>query len=236
MLRDVTRRAAAHLNTGRLDAPLLFAAQRIGCRVASQRCSAPRFAPQRFRFRRTTTQLCAPLRRSSQRKDCRMFKPNAKVKKTVDVLVEAFKALSNGETVTYDILSKLCGEQISSQSYVLQRALRKAEEQTGALFENVMGEGYQRLPSAEIPGVGKRANTRIRKHARKTRKRLETVRANDLSAADFAAVAAYRSHFGMIEGLARENTVKALEKAADTAAFVEPKQVASRMAALMGRK
>lgn len=165
-----------------------------------------------------------------------MFKQNAKVKKTVEVLVEAFKALPNGQTVSYEVLSKLCGEPLSSQSYVLQRALRKAEEQSGALFENVMGEGYQRLPSSEIPGVGKRANTRIRKHARRTRKRLETVRANDLSAGEFAAVAAYRSHFGMLEGIAREQTVKALEKAADTPAFVEPKQVASRMAALMGAR
>lgn len=163
-----------------------------------------------------------------------MFEAKPKIKTKVEALTEALKSLSPGETMNYAVLSKLAGEPVTGNSYLLRRALRKAEEQSGALFENVHSIGFQRLPTHEIPGVGKRANTRIRKHARKTRKRLETIRANDLSASEFASIAAYRSHFGMIEGIAREQTVKAIENATDTAAFIQPKQVGARMAALMG--
>lgn len=166
-----------------------------------------------------------------------MFEPNAKVATTkIEALTEALTSLSPGQTISYAILSKLAGEKIGSQSYVLQRALRKAEELTGAIFDNVMGQGYQRLPTHEVPGLGKRANSRIRKHARRTRKRLENIRANDLTPKEIASIAAYRSHFGMIEGLARESTVQALEKTIDQQTFVPAKQLAGRMSALMRGK
>lgn len=163
-----------------------------------------------------------------------MFDSSAKVAAKVEALLEALTALSPGQTVTYEALSKALGEKVSSQDYVMQRALKKAERQTGAIFDNVMGQGYQRLHTHEISGLGKRANSRIRKTARRTRKRLENVRANDLSAGDIAAIAAYRSHFGMIEGIAKEQTVKALESAIDKAPnFVPANSLADRMAALM---
>lgn len=163
-----------------------------------------------------------------------MFETSAKVATKVEAIVEAFAALSHGETITYTQISKACGEKVTSQSYVVQRALKKAEELTGAIFDNVMGTGYQRLPTHEIPGVGKRANSRIRKTARRTRKRLENVRANDLTATEIAAVAAYRSHFGMIEGLAKEQTVRALEKAVDIApSYIPANTLAGRMANMM---
>lgn len=165
-----------------------------------------------------------------------MFESNPKVTEAVEAVAEALMETSPGNTINYTALSRAAGMKITSQDYIMQRALKKAEERTGAIFENVHGKGYQRLPSHEIPTVGAKANTRIRKHARRARKRLEGVRANDLGPKEFAAVAAYRSHFGMIEGLARPKTVEALEGALISADHVPPKQVAARMAELMKGK
>lgn len=166
-----------------------------------------------------------------------MFESSAKVATKVEAIVEILTALSPGEMVNYAMLSRVAGEKVGSQSYVVQRARKKAEQQTGAIFDNVMGKGYQRLPTSEVPGLGKRANNHIRKTARRTRIRLEGIRANDLSPKEVASIAAYRSHFGMIEGLARESTIAALEKAVDVAEnYVPASSLADRMAALMGKK
>lgn len=164
-----------------------------------------------------------------------MFQPNAKTTASlVEAIVDALSALSPGQTITYAELSRAMGTEVTSQSYVVQRARKKAEQQTGAIFDNVMGQGYQRLPTHEIPGVGKRANAHIRKTARNTRRRLESVRANDMSTGEIAAIAAYRSHFGMLESIAKEHTVQVLERSLDAASTYAPvKNIASRMAALM---
>ena len=87
--------------------------------------------------------------------------------------------------------------------------------------------------SSEAPiSVGVKANTRIRRVARSARKKFENVRANDLTAAELAQFSAYRSHFGMLEGLARERAVEAMKvKLDDKAAPVST--MADRLNAMM---
>lgn len=165
-----------------------------------------------------------------------MFERNPHVTAAVEAISKALMSLSVGDTLPYSIISQLAGEKVNSQSYVMGRALKRAEEATGALFENVHSIGYQRLPSHEIPTVGKKANTRIRRHARKARKRLEGIRANDLQPAEVAQVAAYRSHFGMIEGLAKDSSIDALAKSIDTSTYVAANTLADRMNTLMRPK
>ena len=162
-----------------------------------------------------------------------MFNPSAKIAAKVESLTEALVALSPGQGITYNAMSRVVGERITGSSYIMQRALKQAEQQSGCIFDNVHGKGYQRLATGEIPSIGKKANGRIRRTARKTRKRLEGVRANDLTTAEVGTIAAYRSHFGMLENLAKEQTVKAVEKAVNKEPFAPPKQLAARMAEMM---
>jgi hypothetical protein len=159
-----------------------------------------------------------------------MFTSSAEIAATAETLSDALCALSPGEIATYTQLSKLAGESLSGASYVLRRALKLAEERSGALFENVTGRGYKRLETTAIPAVGKKANGRIRGVARRTRKRFESVRANDMNQSDLATVAAYRSHFGMIEGMARENNIKSQARQIAAASV----SVADAAAGLMG--
>lgn len=164
-----------------------------------------------------------------------MIESSAKIAMKVDALVEALLALSPGQTVSYAHLSKVITEPVNGGSYLLQRALDKAEKDSGAVFDNVWGKGYTRLEGKDLPGVGKKANSRIRRVARKTRKRFERVRTNDMTPEDLAKLAAYRSHFGMIEGIASERHVAGLAEVAE-AVRVEPSEIAERTDAFMRKR
>lgn len=161
-----------------------------------------------------------------------MFRTNEEAARKIDALCEALEALSPGETVTYTRLTKAAGEAISGGSYLLQRALKKTEAKTGAIFGNVFAKGYQRLETKDIPGVGVKANSRIRRVARSARKKFENIRANDLTPGELAQFSAYRSHFGMLEGLARERAVKAMEVQVDDRA-APVSTMAERLGSLM---
>ena len=166
-----------------------------------------------------------------------MFDRNPKVSASIEAISELLVTLSPGETATHQMISKAAGLPASRkvETYVLRQAIKKAEDKTGAVFENVFAVGYQRLPSGDIAIVGKKANARIRRHARGTRKRLEGVREN-MEPRAMATVAAYRSHFGMIEGLAREQIVSAIEGALDKAPLISPKSIAESMTRLMRKR
>lgn len=164
-----------------------------------------------------------------------MFKTNEEAARKIEALCEALEGLSPGETITYKHLTKAAGEPITGGSYLLQRAIKKTEAKTGSIFGNVFATGYQRLATKDVPGVGVKANTRIRRIARGTRKKFENIRANDLTPSELAQFSAYRSHFGMLEGLAREQAVKAMKvQVEDRAAPVST--MADRLNAMMKGK
>lgn len=162
-----------------------------------------------------------------------MFQSNTQVAERVGAIMAALETLSPGETISYARLSEVAGIRITGASYILQRALAKSEKATGAVYANVMGQGYQRLVARDMPGVGKRANDRIRRTARKTRKRFENVRANDVTPAERLQLAAYRTHFGMVENIANERSVKSLSKEIGKPAGVEV--IAGRLGELWGK-
>jgi hypothetical protein len=164
-----------------------------------------------------------------------MFKTNAEAARKVEALCDALETLSPGETITYKQLSKSVGEAVTGGSHLLQRALKKTEAKTGALFGNVFATGYQRLTTKDIPGVGVKANTRIRRVARSARKKFEGIRANDLTSSELAQFSAYRSHFGMLEGIARERSVEAMKVKLDEKP-AEVSTMAERLDAMMKGK
>lgn len=163
-----------------------------------------------------------------------MFASNAQIAGKVATLRDLLGALSPGETLSYRQMSAALKEKISGGSYILQRALAQAERETGAVFDNVFAVGFKRLAPRDMPGVGKKANNRIRRTARKTRRRFENVRANDLSREEICQLAAYRSHFGMLESLARESTVRAITVNPDIT--VSPADIGERLNTLWNKK
>lgn len=139
-----------------------------------------------------------------------MWKPNPEQTKRIEALCDTLVACSSGEMASYRKLARAIGEpNITSQSYELRRAIKLAETRAGAFFQNVKDEGYKRLPTAEVPEACKRTVKGIRGRARRGRQRVEKLRANDVT----PAVAAYRSHFGIIESLAKEHTVNRIKTA-----------------------
>lgn len=158
-----------------------------------------------------------------------MFVPAAKIAAQIDAIAAVLCALSPGQTATYARLSKAAGVAVSGGSHIVHRAIKQAERESGAVFDNVRGVGYQRLEANETPIVGQKANGRLRRTARRARQRLEGVRANDVTPATIAKLAAYRSHFGMVESMAREANIKAAAKVAE-AEVVSIRDVAEGLA------
>jgi hypothetical protein len=154
----------------------------------------------------------------------------------IDRLTEALTALSIGQVISYETLSKIAGEPMGSTSYAVRRALSRAEKETGALFGNVRNEGFQRLRAEHAPGVGGKANDHIRRHARKTERRLGSWRPpNDATQSQIAEVAAYRAHMGMVASIATKNIIKSLTKSIEEAAPISPETMAQRLAETMGK-
>lgn len=163
-----------------------------------------------------------------------LFETNEQQAQKVQALCDALLGLSPGETITYRELARAIGSgRVTSQTYELRRALKLAEETSGALFNNVQGEGYQRLPAHEILGIGKRGLARGRGQFRRTRKRLETVRANDLTPQVNFGRNAYVSHFGVLESLAKEGVTKKIANAMEEGRALTVRAVSKGLAALM---
>jgi hypothetical protein len=128
-----------------------------------------------------------------------------------DILAE----LSVGATVTYAEIAGRIGRDPTHRPWLLRRAMRDAEEDTGSLFEIVRGEGVKRLPTSEIANVGTSAIRKVRKAAKRATKRLSCVRANDLAPEDAARVLAVRSQLGAISLVADGRKTQAVAAKVD---------------------
>jgi hypothetical protein len=76
-------------------------------------------------------------------------------------------ATSISAIVTYPQLSVVVGKDIQRHRYLLARGLVLASREAGAVFQNLRGVGYQRLPSAEVHRLGAHARQRIRRTTRR---------------------------------------------------------------------
>lgn len=116
----------------------------------------------------------------------------------IEALSRVLAETSVGETATYAKLSEAIGNDIHAKYWLLRSAKEKAEKETGGLFETVRTVGIKRLVSSDIPDVGLCAIRKTRRVAKRAVRRLEGVRANDLSTDESQRVIAYRSQLGAI--------------------------------------
>ena len=98
-------------------------------------------------------------------------------------LADVFSACRVGSTVSYQSLSRALGRDILTHRYFLPRAMKVANAETGAVFRNVRGVGYERVRAEEAHGKGQAARRRTRKICRVSQKQIENAmrHANDLT-------------------------------------------------------
>lgn len=116
----------------------------------------------------------------------------------IQALTEALRALSIGSTLSYASMSATIGRDITARRWLLQRACKEAETETGSLYEAVRGEGIRRLAGEETPSVGLAAIRRVRRAAKRGVQRLSKVRSNDLEPDVAAKIVAHKSQLGAI--------------------------------------
>lgn len=116
----------------------------------------------------------------------------------IEALTACLTAASIGESISYETLSAAIGRNVHSCWWLLTSAREEAEKATGNLFATVRGEGVKRLTADEIPGVGLASMQKIRRTARRTITRLDTVRTNDLPESDAQKIIAHKSQLGAI--------------------------------------
>ncbi len=144
-----------------------------------------------------------------------MFRTAPETAADISAICELLKALSFDETATYDRISAAIGRDVRGTSrWVLVKAIRQAETETGSLFASVHRVGIKRLRAADAHNVGRSSMRRIRRAAGRTHQRLGYVRGNDVTGQDRAKIEAYRSVFGAISALSREGVAQQVEQAA----------------------
>jgi hypothetical protein len=141
----------------------------------------------------------------------------SKINVDVDALVKMARAVSPGDTITYAQMDECLGRPVQPRLYIwLQARERLAKD--GILFDNVRNEGYRRLKTAEIPGVGDGARKKIRRVARKaSRDMTEAVkRANDVPHDVQKAISAQISSLKLHEHLSSSAVQKKVEETVES--------------------
>lgn len=122
--------------------------------------------------------------------------------------------------MTYSAASSAIGRDVTgSARYILLRARKAAEENTGSLFEVVRSVGVKRLPPNETAGVGVNTLRSIRRKARVGMTRLGRVRGN-MPQEEQAKITAYRSQLGAIAVAADGGATKRIEAAVTDSSVV----------------
>ena len=143
-----------------------------------------------------------------------MFPTSPSNSADVTAIKAVLESLPHGGVASYGDLSAALGRDIRPARWLLLRARRELEKDTGALFAAVRGVGLKRLSPSDAPQVGADATARIRRHASRAHSRL-SLASNDMPDDARMRVAAYRSLFGTIAAISREKAVDAIATQGD---------------------
>lgn len=155
-----------------------------------------------------------------------MFTPTSENSADVTRLRDRLAEVPIGETITFAELEAVTGRDVSDKRrYLLVRAMDRLNTETGAVFENVFGIGYQRVPIDEVPNTGGQARRRIRKIAARCAKRLANAasRSNDVPAPVMLKIMQEQSVLGVLQSISRDGTAA---KAATDATETSPAPIA----------
>ncbi len=133
------------------------------------------------------------------------------------LLTDAFLKMEQGETMTYEQVSKLLSRKTSGSDGTLQSARRRAEKEDGFVFGTIRKVGLKRLDDAEIVSLGETGAKSLRRGARRSFKRVSNVHDFDsLPSAEQAKHNGALALFGGIMAASKGSTLRRLEGAAET--------------------
>lgn len=139
------------------------------------------------------------------------FIPSTSNETDIVALVAALAETAIGSTIEYHALSKTIGADVRLRRHLLRSAIRRLNDDQGAIFANVKNVGYKRLAAAETGLIGSNARRKMRHTARNASKTMANSlnRANDLPADVQRKVVAEIATMSMIAHLTKEAVVKA---------------------------
>jgi len=140
----------------------------------------------------------------------------------VDTIKGLLLALPIGQTLSYAAMSEQLGRDVTERRWLLGRAIRQAEDDSGGLFATSRGEGIQRLTSNRVADAGLSTIQKIRRTARRGHVRLSGVRANDLPLTEQQRLLAHRSMLGAIASIADGRKAPTIAKEAAAVGHVVP--------------
>lgn len=146
-------------------------------------------------------------------------------------IVERLAEVAPGSVVTYRALSAAVGFDVVEPRHYLTSALRILAREQKIEFEAQTNVGLRRLMVEDFPKVGRKGLTKIRRHARRTGRRLGNAGAyNDAPELIRLELSAQQATLGAIELFAKTSSVTKIKKAVEVravGAIPPPREVMS---------
>lgn len=115
------------------------------------------------------------------------------------ILEHALSEVSEGETISYDDLSKTIGRDVRKHSSGCLRSARRILERDGVHFDCVAGTGLKRLAPGECVLKARSQVHRARRAAKRGRGTIETIDWNRLTTEEKNSATAVAAQSGAIE-------------------------------------
>lgn len=131
------------------------------------------------------------------------------------LMADRFAKAAIGETVSYDELTKIIGQNVRGQHIRarLHTALKRVLRDNGIVFAVVANEGYKRLADGELPKLGEVSIRKIGREANRTMKKMGCADFSKMTNAELAAFNASASHLGLLAEVTKPRVSKAIEAA-----------------------
>jgi len=128
--------------------------------------------------------------------------------KHIRAIADMLNACSIAKTVTYQQMTRAIGKDVRTVPYILGRARRLSNEETGAVFKTVRGTGCERMPANQAPSIDNTFRAHVRKGARGVVRMLSNAmeKANDLTPDEVRRGWQAITHQGMIGQLAQDRS------------------------------
>lgn len=136
-----------------------------------------------------------------------MFKRSAVAAEQIRQLADMLIECAIGEQVTNRQIERVIGSLLKHRNR-FQAALQLANAETGALFVNLKGVGYERIHAEETHTVGRKARRRVRNLSRAANKFMtNSVRYANLSNEALLKTYAEQAQLGLFDYLSRDRNV-----------------------------
>jgi len=125
------------------------------------------------------------------------------------LLADKLNETPRGATISLADLSAVIGRDVAKCRHILYSAMKLSRKEAGAIFGTVRGVGYQRLQTAQLPGLGVAARAHIRRSAKRSARDIAAGLAKTNDIPNDVQLQANReiSVLGLVEMAARDNSI-----------------------------